>query len=63
VPVVALTATATAKVRHDIKTQLGLTAARDFCRSFNRPNIAYVVKMKECVDNVLEDMVRADQLG
>ena len=38
-PVIALTATATDKVRTDIKKSLGITDAREFRSSFNRPNL------------------------
>ena len=38
-PVIALTATATDKVRQDIKKNLGIPAAKDFMSSFNRPNL------------------------
>ena len=44
VPVVALTATATAQVRADIRAQLGFAAtAPTFQRSFARPNLSYSV--------------------
>jgi ATP-dependent DNA helicase RecQ len=45
-PVIALTATATDKVREDILTQLGLRQARVFLSSFNRPNLTYLVQSK-----------------
>ena len=45
-PVIALTATATAKVRDDIKKNLGIQNAPDFKSSFNRPNLYYEVKSK-----------------
>ena len=38
-PIIALTATATDKVRSDIKRNLGITDAKDFKSSFNRPNL------------------------
>lgn len=43
VPVIALTATATERVRRDIATQLELKKARLFVSSFNRPNLSYHV--------------------
>lgn len=43
VPRVALTATADAHTRDDIAAQLGLSAARVFSTSFNRPNISYEI--------------------
>lgn len=45
-PVIALTATATDKVRTDIKKSLGILNAREFKSSFNRPNLYYEVRQK-----------------
>lgn len=45
-PVIALTATATDKVRCDIKKNLGINDAREFKSSFNRPNLYYEVRPK-----------------
>lgn len=45
-PVIALTATATDKVRTDIMKSLGITGAREFKSSFNRPNLYYEVRQK-----------------
>ena len=45
-PVIALTATATDKVRSDIKKSLGILDAREFKSSFNRPNLYYEVRPK-----------------
>ena len=45
-PVIALTATATPKVQHDIQKNLGMTDAMVFKSSFNRPNLYYEVKNK-----------------
>ncbi len=45
-PVIALTATATDKVRTDIKKNLGITKAKEFKSSFNRPNLYYEVRQK-----------------
>lgn len=45
-PVIALTATATDKVRTDIKKSLGIVNAREFKSSFNRPNLYYEVRQK-----------------
>jgi len=55
-PIIALTATATHKVRDDIKKNLGIQNARDFCSSFNRPNLYYEVRPK--TKNVDSDIVR-----
>ena len=45
-PVIALTATATDKVRTDIKKNLGIVDAVEFKSSFNRPNLYYEVRPK-----------------
>ena len=45
-PIIALTATATDKVRSDIKKNLGMTEAKEFKSSFNRPNLYYEVRPK-----------------
>ena len=45
-PVIALTATATDKVRTDIKKSLGIQNAVEFRSSFNRPNLYYEVRPK-----------------
>ena len=45
-PVIALTATATRKVRDDIIAQLGLHTTKPFQSSFNRGNLTYVVRTK-----------------
>ena len=42
-PIIALTATATDKVRSDIKKSLGITDAKEFKSSFNRANLYYEV--------------------
>ncbi|MBN1769047.1 MAG: DNA helicase RecQ [Prolixibacteraceae bacterium] len=45
-PVMALTATATAKVQHDIQKNLGMLDAKVFKSSFNRPNLYYEIRPK-----------------
>jgi ATP-dependent DNA helicase RecQ len=45
-PVIALTATATPKVQHDIQKNLGMTDATVFKSSFNRANLYYEVRLK-----------------
>ncbi len=45
-PVIALTATATDKVRTDIKKSLGILDATEYKSSFNRPNLYYEVRHK-----------------
>lgn len=43
-PIVALTATATQKVREDIKERLGITEYNEFVKGFDRKNIVIVVR-------------------
>lgn len=45
-PVIALTATATEKVRNDIKRSLGMSDVREYRSSFNRPNLYYEIRPK-----------------
>ncbi len=45
-PVIALTATATPKVQHDIQKNLGMLDARVFKSSFNRSNLYYEIRPK-----------------
>lgn len=55
-PVIALTATATEKVRADIKKCLGITDAVEFKSSFNRPNLYYEVRQK--TPNIDRDIIK-----
>ncbi len=55
-PVIALTATATPKVQHDIQKNLGMTNAKVFRSSFNRPNLYYEIRPKTA--NVDKDIIR-----
>ena len=65
VPVIALTATATERVREDIALQLDLTKARTYLSSFNRANLKYVVEPKKdafsSLLTLLEDMKMSPQ--
>ncbi|MDR1203399.1 MAG: DNA helicase RecQ [Tannerellaceae bacterium] len=45
-PLIALTATATPKVQHDIQKNLGMIDATVFKSSFNRPNLYYEIRQK-----------------
>lgn len=45
-PIIALTATATPKVQSDIQRNLGMTDAKVFKSSFNRPNLYYEIRSK-----------------
>ncbi|MDO4801021.1 MAG: DNA helicase RecQ [Prevotellaceae bacterium] len=55
-PIIALTATATDKVRSDIKKTLGIQDATEFKSSFNRPNLYYEVRPK--TKDVDKDVIR-----
>ncbi len=55
-PIIALTATATNKVRRDIKKNLGILRAKDFVSSFNRPNLYYEVRPK--TKDIDKDIIR-----
>ena len=55
-PVIALTATATPKVQHDIQKNLGMQGANVFKSSFNRPNLYYEVRPK--TKNIDRDIIR-----
>jgi ATP-dependent DNA helicase RecQ len=54
VPLIALTATATLKVKKDIIEQLHLQSAKVFSRSFNRENLSYAVQPKRGVFDQLQ---------
>jgi ATP-dependent DNA helicase RecQ len=56
VPVIGLTATATEKVQEDILKTLGITEAKTFKASFNRPNLFYEVRPK--TKEVEKDIIR-----
>ncbi len=54
-PIIALTATATPKVQHDIQKNLGILEADVFKSSFNRPNLYYEVRSKQ---DVAKEIIR-----
>ncbi len=56
IPIIGLTATATPKVQEDIIKNLGISGARTFKASFNRPNLYYEVRPK--TKNVDADIIR-----
>ena len=55
-PLIALTATATPKVQHDIQKNLGMIDAVVFKSSFNRPNLYYEVRPK--TNNIDRDIIK-----
>ena len=57
-PIIALTATATDRVREDIVAQLGIEDAEQFVSSFNRPNLTYVVQRKRNSFDTILGLVR-----
>ena len=61
-PIIALTATATPKVQHDIQKNLGMTDAAVFKSSFNRPNLYYEVRPKsKDVDREIIKFIKANE--
>lgn len=55
-PVIALTATATPKVQHDIQKTLEMLDAAVFKSSFNRPNLYYEVRHKD--ENIDKEIIK-----
>ena len=55
-PIIALTATATPKVQHDIQKNLDMLDATIFKSSFNRPNLYYEVRPK--TDDVDKELIK-----
>ena len=58
IPVIALTATATDKVRSDIKKSLGIVDAKEFKSSFNRPNLYYEIRQKVSEEDTDSQIIR-----
>ncbi|RMZ53309.1 hypothetical protein APUTEX25_004797 [Auxenochlorella protothecoides] len=56
VPLMALTATATPRVQHDVVAQLGIHSCLMFTNSFNRPNLRYEVVKKKKVDTCCDEI-------
>ncbi|WP_344615093.1 DNA helicase RecQ, partial [Dactylosporangium salmoneum] len=63
VPRIALTATATTATHKEIATRLGLTDARHFVSSFDRPNIQYRIVAKQDPRRQLLDFLRREHRG
>jgi ATP-dependent DNA helicase RecQ len=59
-PIIALTATATPKVQHDIQKNLSMLDATVFRSSFNRPNLYYEVRQKT---NVVKEIIKYIKLN
>ncbi|MDR2858835.1 MAG: DNA helicase RecQ [Mediterranea sp.] len=55
-PLIALTATATPKVQHDIQKNLGMIDAQIYKSSFNRPNLYYEIRPK--TSNIDREIIR-----
>lgn len=61
-PVIALTATATPKVQHDIQKNLGMTDAKVFKSSFNRANLYYEIRKKtQNIDKEIIKFIRTQE--
>lgn len=59
-PIMALTATATPKVQHDIQKNLGMSNARVFKSSFNRPNLYYEIRPKVKAKDQIIRMIKSN---
>ncbi len=60
-PIIALTATATAKVQHDIQKNLGILDAQVFKASFNRENLYYEVRPKTKTENQIIKFIKQNE--
>jgi ATP-dependent DNA helicase RecQ len=63
IPRIALTATADAQTRAEIRERLALQEAREFVSSFDRPNIRYAIVEKDEPRRQLLDLLRGDHEG
>lgn len=61
VPVIALTATATPKVQHDIQKNLNMLDAKVFKSSFNRENLYYEIRPKKDVEKEIIRFIRSKE--
>ncbi len=59
-PIMALTATATPKVQHDIQKNLGMQNANVFKSSFNRPNLYYEIRPKVKAKDQIIRMIKSN---
>lgn len=63
-PIIALTATATPKVQHDIQKNLGMLNATVFKSSFNRPNLYYEIRPKtKDIERDIIKYIKANNAG
>lgn len=60
-PIIALTATATPKVQHDIQKTLGMQDAKVYKSSFNRKNLYYEVRPKKDVDKEIVRFIKKNE--
>ncbi|KKY60373.1 ATP-dependent DNA helicase RecQ [Tannerella forsythia] len=61
-PLIALTATATPKVQHDIQKNLGMMDAKVFKSSFNRANLYYEIRPKgKDIDREIIKYIKANE--
>lgn len=58
VPIIALTATATPKVQHDILKNLDMHAQSTFVSSFNRENLFYEIRSKVKKDQTIRQIIQ-----
>lgn len=59
-PLIALTATATPKVQHDIQKTLGMLDTKVFKSSFNRPNLYYEIRPKVSAEKEIIKFIKAN---
>ncbi len=63
VPIIALTATATAEVRTDIVKALGMQSISTFVKGFDRPNLSYFTRESDDKSADVERIVRSTPEG
>ncbi|MFH1000662.1 MAG: DNA helicase RecQ [Bacteroidota bacterium] len=60
-PIIALTATATPKVQHDIQKNLSMLEANVFISSFRRPNLYYEIRQKVDVSKEIIKFIKKNE--
>ena len=63
VPRIALTATADERTKNEIEKRLGLEKAKKFISSFDRPNIRYIISVKQNPNKQLLDFLKLQPKG